>query len=90
MKTKNILSSRTSYRDVSKPGTYDVWDGDSDDEWWCNIEVFERNGLLRIVNPRNDTECAVNGLIGWMFLARKNAAEALPTHPPTCKSQNKG
>jgi hypothetical protein len=68
MKHKRRLDSRIGNLSVAIPGTYDVWDVQGNDEWWCGISVFERSGLLRLINPRNGVEVAVKSLHGWMFL----------------------
>jgi hypothetical protein len=65
-KKSNCSYQRIPYCKVSEPGIYQVFDA-CEGEYWLDIKVYLKAGLLRMVNHRNNIECAVKSLCGWSF-----------------------
>lgn len=59
-----LICNKTA-KDITRPGRYDIcMDCES---WWLDIGVYERDGKLWLVNPTNNKETPLNGIIGWSF-----------------------
>jgi hypothetical protein len=59
---------------MKETGVYDVRSsGNKNLDWWKNINVVMKNGMLWFINPENNKLSPVKGMPGWEFRKSKGA-----------------